>query len=152
VGAKLTAEGFDDMLLGGLRYRSYMATRMPQFGKANIRHLPPLFAAADAGKIAPHEPQTSLKLISEGRKLVGKNTLACINCHAWSGNRLPGAEGLDLTLAPRRLRPEWFNAWLLDPQKLKPRTRMPSSWPDGKSGFPKILDGHTDQQIDAIWA
>ena len=46
VGAKLTAAGFEDTLLGGVRYRTAMATRMPLFGKANVAHLPELFQVA----------------------------------------------------------------------------------------------------------
>ena len=95
VGAKLTDAGFDDMLLGGQKYRTYMATRMPQFGKENIGALPQLFAKADAGKVPSHEPQFSARLVDQGRQLVGKKKLACINCHAWGPYRLPGAEGLD---------------------------------------------------------
>ena len=152
VGAKLTAEGFSDMLIGGLRYRTAMATRMPQFGRVQVAHLPEQFNQADAGKIAAHAAKFEPKYVPEGRKLIGKNTLACINCHAWAGARLPGAEGLDLIQASRRLQPAWFYAWLSDPQKIRPRTRMPTIWNDGKSPQPAILGGNQDQQIDALWA
>jgi cytochrome c551/c552 len=152
VGAKLTDAGFADMLFDGVRYRTYMATRMPQFGKQNLAHLPALLSAADHGKIPEHTPKFDPKFVSEGRKLTGKNTFACINCHAWSGARLPGAEGLDLLQTTRRLRPEWFHAWLLDPQSIRPRTRMPTAWPEGKSTLDKVLGGDAHAQIDAIWA
>ena len=152
VGAKLTPAGFDDMLLNGQRYRTYMATRMPQFGKANVGHLPSLLTEADAGKVPAHAPALSAKLVEDGRRLVGKKSLACVNCHAWGPNRLPGAEGLDLLLTVRRLQPAWFHALLLDPQQVRPRTRMPTSWPQGKSFFPDVQGGDPHKQIDAIWA
>ncbi|MGE3809155.1 MAG: c-type cytochrome [Gemmataceae bacterium] len=152
VGAKITPEGFDDVFIKGGPYRTYMATRMPLFGKANVGHLPGLLAQADAGKIKPHKPSFSSRLVDDGRRLVGNKALSCINCHAWGQYRVQGAEGLDFLQATRRLRPEWFHAFLLDPQKLKPRTRMPNAWPDGKSFFPDIQGGSTDKQIDAIWA
>ena len=152
VGAKLTAAGFDEALFSGQRYRTYMATRMPRFGRANISHLPELFAKADAGKVRPHQPAVALSMPDDGRRLVGKNALTCVSCHAWAGQRVPGAEGLDLLRATKRLRPEWFHALLVEPQKLRPRTRMPSSWPEGKSLFPKVQSGDVDKQIDAIWA
>jgi cytochrome c2 len=152
VGAKLTPIGFEEMLHTGVRYRTYMATRMPLFGRANVAQIPEWFAEADAGKVAAYKPTTSPRLVADGRKLVGKSALGCINCHAWNDHRMPGAEGLDLVRAPKRLRPEWFHAFMLEPQKLKPRTRMPAAWPDGKSPYPTMQGGDTHKQIDAIWA
>jgi cytochrome c1 len=151
VGVKLSAVGFEEMLQTGRRYRTYMATRMPLFGRANIAPVPEMFAEADAGKVPAHKRFQSLNLAADGRKLVGKNTLACINCHAWNDQRLPGAEGLDLGRVSQRLQPDWFHAFMLDPGKLKPRTRMPAAWPEGKSPFPKMQGGDTHKQIDAIW-
>ena len=78
--------------------------------------------------------------------------LGCVNCHAWGGSRVSGAEGLDLLQAVRRLQPEWFHALLVDPQQLKPRTRMPGGWPKGVSFFPEIEKGDMHRQIDSIWA
>jgi cytochrome c553 len=152
VGAKLTPQGFEEALYSGERYRTYMATRMPRFGRASIGHLPELFAKADAGKIIAYKPATALSMSDDGRRLVGKNALTCVSCHAWAGNRLPGAEGLDLIRAVSRLKPEWFHALMVEPQKLRPRTRMPSSFPEGKTFFPKVQNGDMHRQIDAIWA
>ncbi len=152
VGAKLTSSGFEDVLLGGRRYRTAMATRMPLFGRANVGPLPDLFRQADAGKVPDYKPEFSPRMVAEGRLLVGNKALACVNCHAWGSHRLPGAEGLDLLVAVQRLRPEWFHALLLDPQQLKPRTRMPGGWPKGQSFFPAIEKGDTHRQIDAVWA
>lgn len=152
VGAKLTESGFETMLFEGQRYRTFMATRMPQYGKAAIGDLPQLFAKADEGKFPKHTPAFSSRLVDDGRLLAGKQKLACINCHAWNSLRLPGAEGLDLLQATKRLRPGWFKQWLLDPQQIRPGTRMPTSWPNGQSFFPDIQDGNVTRQIDAIWA
>lgn len=126
--------------------------RMPVFGKANVGHLPELFREADAGKVPPYKAEFTPRMIEEGRKLAGNKALACVNCHAWGGHRISGAEGLDLLQAVTRLRPEWFHALLVDPQQLKPRTRMPGGWPKGKSFFPEIEKGDMHRQIDAIWA
>jgi cytochrome c1/cytochrome c551/c552 len=152
IGAKLTTAGLKEMLHGGDRYRTYMATRMPRFGSENVDPLIAQFAAADAGKIPAYVMKTDKRLIGDGRTLVGKKTLACINCHAWGDQRLPGAEGLDLQRAAGRLQPAWFRAWLVDPQKLRRGTRMPTAWPDGKSFFAKIQKGDMNKQIDAIWS
>lgn len=152
VGAKLTEKGFSDTLFHAQRYRTYMATRMPQYGQDNLGHLPAAFAKADQGKIPPYKPQFSSRLIDDGRQLVGNKKLSCINCHSWGGMKIQGAEGMDFIRAAQRLQPEWFHAFLKDPQRLKPRTRMPTAWPDGKSLYPDIQDGNVDRQIDAIWA
>jgi hypothetical protein len=111
-----------------------------------------LFGKADAGKVPAHTPNLSPRLAADGRKIVGKNALACINCHAWNGLRMPGAEGLDLTRTVHRLKPDWFHAFMLDPQKYRPRTRMPAGWPEGKSFYPTMQGGDTHKQIDAVWA
>lgn len=152
VGAKLTAAGFAEQLLKGDTFRPHMATRMPLFGKENVGHLPELLTKADVGKLPKHEPAFSSRLVDDGRRLVGKKALGCINCHAWGSRRLPGADGLDLLRMNERLRPEWFHEFLKDPQVFKPRTRMPTGWPDGKSFFPDVQNGDTDRQIDAVWA
>jgi cytochrome c2 len=152
VGAKLTAAGFDDALFDGPRYRTYMATRMPRFGRANLKHLPELFHRADAGKVPAHKPVFAQSMVDDGRRLIGKNALTCVSCHAWGGYRAPGAEGLDLHQAYKRLQPAWFHALLVEPQRLRPRTRMPSAWTDGKSLYPNVQKGDMHRQIDAIWA
>ncbi len=152
VGAKLTLTGFDDMLFSGQKYRTYMATRMPQFGRQNVSLLPAALVEADAGKVAAHEPQFSSRLAEDGRTLVGKTHLACINCHAWGQYRLPGAEGLDLLKVKDRLQPSWFHALVKNPAAVRPGTRMPSGFPGGKSFFPQVLGGDADLQIDALWA
>ena len=152
VGAKLTHEGFDDMLFGGEKYRTYMATRMPQFGKENVGHTVDLFEKLDAGKVPSHKPDFSPRLVDDGRFLMGNKALSCINCHAWGNQRLPGAEGMDLLKSPRRLKPAWFHAWLKDPQSMRPGTRMPSAWPEGQTFFKDIQGGKVDAQIDAVWA
>jgi cbb3-type cytochrome oxidase cytochrome c subunit len=152
VGAKLTQTGFADMLFSGQKYRTYMATRMPQFGRDNVGTLPAAFMQADAGKVPPHEPKFSAKLAEDGRTLVGKTHLSCINCHAWGPHRLPGAEGLDLLKVRARLQPGWFHALVRDPMSVRPGTRMPAGFPFGKTSFPQMQEGRVDLQIDALWA
>ncbi len=153
VGAKLTDEGFAAFLQQGVRNRTYMATRMPLFGEKNVAHLPAAFRAADAGKIPAHAAvKFTPKLVDDGRTLVGKKGLVCINCHAWGGNRLPGAEGLDLLTVSQRIKPEWFAHLIRDPQQLRPGTRMPTPFPNGKTPFENVQGGDVGAQIDAIWA
>jgi hypothetical protein len=51
----------------------------------------------------------------------------------------------------QRLRRDWFAKYLLDPPSLRPGTRMPTYWPEGKSVRKDILNGDTDRQIEALW-
>ncbi|MGF1577911.1 MAG: c-type cytochrome [Gemmataceae bacterium] len=168
VGAKLTDAGFAEYMYGGPRVRYYMSTRMPLFGKDNIGHLPELFKKADSellrrpvgGKpakkrveIKPRKYVFNSKLVGVGRRFVGiKKGMSCIACHSWGPLKAEGVEGLDLLRVPGRLQPGWYHAWMLDPQKLRPGTKMPTMWPNGISQFPDVLDGDADMQINAIWA
>lgn len=86
-----------------------------------------------------------------GRALIGAKGLSCIACHDLNGNRSLGIRALDLANATKRLRPEWFRDYLIDPAKFRPGTRMPAFWPGGKP----LLKGNgnsTSRQIDSIWA
>ncbi len=50
IGAKLQKVALKKVLFDGDGVRPYMATRMPQFGEPNLRHLPDLFARLDEVK------------------------------------------------------------------------------------------------------
>ena len=76
----------------------------------------------------------------------------CVQCHPLRGDALPGVVGTDLEGIAARVQPQWFHDFLLDPGKLKPRTRMPTFFPNGKSHNPTILNGNADRQVAAMWA
>jgi hypothetical protein len=57
-----------------------------------------------------------------------------------------------MLLMPKRLTRDWFHAYCIDPQKIRPGTRMPTAWPNGMSTLPQILDGKAETQIESIWA
>jgi len=157
VGDKLRPEWLREVLLNKGAARPYMATRMPQFGQANVAPLLSAFLRADSSsKVeAPTEPSlgtTAGHNVGYGRKLVGTEGLSCISCHLFAQHKSLGIPAMDLTMMTRRLKKDWFHRYLLDPPSLRPGTRMPTFWPEGKSARKDILDGDTDRQIDAIWA
>ena len=85
-----------------------------------------------------------------GRALIGAEGLGCIVCHPLNGEPSLGIQSVDLATAAKRLRPEYFRDLLLDPNRFRPGTRMPSFWPEGRpsrSGF----GGSTERQIDSLW-
>jgi len=156
VGAKLRPEWIKTVLTAGGAVRPYMATRMPQFGAANVGHLPELFDQADARPEALPQPDVFAPGVAAdankfGRRLVGVGGLTCIACHMFAGNPSLGAPALDLATAGERLKWDWFRRYLLDPQSLRPGTRMPAFWPNGVAANRDILDGDPEKQIFAIW-
>jgi len=153
VGAKLKADYIKQILDKGAHDRPYMHTRMPGFGTANTAHLQPLFAALDKVP-AVADLKTDIaepKMRSAARHMVGEQALACIKCHTFSGIKAEGIQGIDMTLMPKRLNRDWFHFYMLDPQKYRPGTRMPSAFLNNQSPFPDILDGKAGTQIDSMW-
>ena len=151
-GAKFSKAGLHRVLVDGDRVRPHMATRMPKFGGVGLRELAQTLQEVDGKEIPQRKAETSGTLAVVGRKLVGMTGLACVNCHSWGESKSLGVPGVNLTSVPWRLNPGWFNAWLSNPHKLRPGTRMPMLWPEGKSAYPDLLGGDPDKQMDAIWA
>jgi len=162
VGAKLRPEWMKKVLFDGESVRPYMATRMPQYGSANLEHLAPLLSRTDvvtskvmtippAENRSPSEQELEKQLRSAGRELLGDKGLSCIACHRFNGKPAIANQGLDLMTTFPRLQPGWFNRYLRSPGEFRPRTLMPSAWPNGVAMHKAILDGSTDRQIEAIW-
>ncbi|MGC4006318.1 MAG: PA14 domain-containing protein [Pirellulales bacterium] len=152
VGDKLLPEWFVTVLTKGGSARPYMDTRMPQFGAENLGPLAAQFTEVDL-KNTPIPP-VDLKvddMKKHGQKLVGKEGLSCVSCHMFNKYRSLGIQAMDLTLMRDRLRPEWFHKYMLNPSELRPGTRMPQAFINGKSTFVKVLDGAADPQIASIW-
>ncbi len=150
VGAKLQPEWVKTVLWKNGAVRPYMATRMPQFGEANVKRLPALFEQADASPAV--ELPADANAPKFGRKLVGVGGYTCIACHVFADYKSLGVPALDLTTTATRLKPDWFRRYLLDPQALRPGTRMPSFFPGGVAANRDVLGGDADKQIGAIWA
>ncbi|WP_153559141.1 c-type cytochrome [Roseimaritima sediminicola] len=158
VGRKLTGSSIERMLSGKHPdVRPYMLARMPVYAATATEDLPELFAAADDARGESAEPGNAAepvfgdvsKLAEAGRKLMDTG---CVQCHPFGGLALPGVRGVDLAGVAARLRPEWFAEFVRDPGKLKPRTRMPTFFPDGNSQNPHVLEGDPRRQIAAMWA
>lgn len=159
VGAKLRPEYLKNILDKGNvpdkgpKDRPYMHTFMPGFGQANIGHLVAAFAEIDKlpaiEKVMFDLPEAKVR--AAGRHLLGAQAFSCIKCHTYAGNKAEGVQGIDMVLMPKRLQRDWVYAYLLDPQKIRPGTRMPTGWPEGVSTLATVFDGNTKQQIEAIW-
>jgi len=150
VGGKLRREWLQTLLASGSKVRPYMVTRMPVFGTANIAGLAEDFEKAD-GAVAPASFTRDADLVKAGRLLTGTKGMSCVTCHMFQNHRSLGIQGMDLVNMSQRLRRDWFGKYLLDPPSLRPGTRMPTYWPEGKSVRKDILDGNTEKQIEALW-
>jgi len=151
VGAKLRPEWVRTVLLEQGKVRPYMATRMPKFDPNQVSRLVDAFPATDLSEpevVHPASPSGDAKY---GRLLVGSKGLSCISCHRFGSYDSLGIQAMDLTQMTKRLRDDWFHRYLVNPTSLRPGTRMPSFWPEGKSLRDDVLEGDTERQIQAIW-
>lgn len=91
-----------------------------------------------------------------GPVLVGFSGYACVTCHVWNGQSFsavePGTVGPDLTSVARRIRRDWFDRFLDDPQRIHPGTPMPSFFRRGEPARLDFLDREASRQKDALWA
>lgn len=152
VGAKLRTVWIERLLGEGTKVRPYMATRMPVFGKAAVGALPTLLANTDRRVGMISEPTVTDRDAKFGQKLVGRDGLSCVSCHTFAQYGSMGIPALGLERMHERLEFDWFRRYLPDPAALRPGTRMPSFWPEGKAVNTALLGGDTDAQIRAIWA
>lgn len=132
--------------------RPYMAVRMPQYGELAVSGLPALFAAA-AGveRAADHGPAIDSASAAAGRVLSGINGFNCIQCHSIAGRSATDLPGPDLVQLPERLRHGYYSQWMHDPKGLRPTTRMPTFFLNGRSGLTEHFGGDAQKQIDAMW-
>lgn len=151
VGRKLLPDWLNQVFQGKGDVRPHMHIRMPKFPKSAVESLPNLLIRTDSGK---HSSEKGVfgdrkNLAEVGRDLMN---VGCVECHQFRGETLPGTIGVDLQGVAQRVQPQWFHDFLLNPEELKNRTRMPTFFPSGKSQNKEILEGDTELQIAAMWA
>lgn len=149
VGRKLTGKWLQKVLAGTGDVRPHMLARMPVFAESQLALLPEWLADADEEPLPDVQQVFAFRDEQAGRQFLGTG---CIQCHRLNGERLPGVEGIDLANLARRIRPQWFYEFLVDPGAVKPRTRMPTFFPNGRSTNPTLLGGDRDRQIAALWS
>lgn len=153
IGHKATREWLTDVLIGKGRARPWMGLRMPQYGEAHVGHLVdalPRLEGTTNDEKATSSPFDAA-LVTAGRTLTGKDGYGCITCHDISGVVGGGTRGPDLALTTKRIRPEWFERWMYNPQRMSPGTKMPQYFLDGKATN-ALLNADPAKQIDAFRA
>jgi mono/diheme cytochrome c family protein len=154
VGDKLNPDWLKHVLAEGAKDRPYMKTKMPRFGSLPVDELTKAFAEADQHETAPEIPalgEPAYRTKATGRKLAGNNGLACVKCHVFGNLPATGIQSIDLRKLTRRVREDWFDRYLVNPQKYRPGTRMPTSFVNGTSAVATIYDGHPNEQMKALW-
>lgn len=153
IGHKLQRDWLEGVFAGaeGSRARPYLKTQMPHYA-AHAKVLADWFDKLDAqpdAKPLAERPED----LEAGRKLLGIiGGTNCITCHTWGEQRALGIQALDVSSLDKRLRPEWFRDYLLNPATYRPGTLMPPLWPGGQSTVPDVLGGDAERQIAAIWS
>jgi mono/diheme cytochrome c family protein len=155
VGDKLTDAWMKQLLEQGANDRQhYMQAKMPKFGGRNVGHLPGAFAVVDRqpdSAPTPEFPEADYRIKAAGRHLVGGNALSCIKCHDFGPHPSQGVRAINLATMTKRLRPDWFHRYMLEPQAYRPGTRMPAPWPFGRATVKEVLNANVDLQVRATW-
>lgn len=160
-GKKVQAQWLFDFLHDPSIIRPWLKARMPtySFDTSELNDLVKYFAALDNeesllsekfhGAMNPEE-------FDAGAKLFSKDYFDCAKCHI-VGTRMPGGSpenwAPDFALSESRLKPEWVDQWLKNPQDLLPGTKMPTYYdPAGfdDAGPTDILEGDEHKQIRAL--
>jgi mono/diheme cytochrome c family protein len=155
-GWKLATPWIHEVLTNAGRARPYMATRMPQFGESHVGSLADALAQAEG--VVPGtdrtEPQATDERVAAGRRLVGDKGMNCISCHTFGGKAPAGTPGPNIVEFAARIRYEWFKAYIMDPQRFKPGTKMTAFYHtlDGMGTIKDVFGGDPEQQTDALWA
>jgi len=155
-GWRLEEAWIEDVLTGRERARrpdlSYK-TRMPSFPADLVEPLSSYLAASAGVPTSGTHTQSDdvAELASAGRDLAGTDRMGCVSCH-YLGEHTPTTFGpYDLTRFPKRLRREWFDAFVISPARLQPGATMSGLDDGGESVVHDVLEGDLSRQAEALW-
>jgi len=112
--------------------RPYLKVRMPTFSFSDneLRILVRFFQALSQQPmpyIPERVPVLSAKETEMARSLFSSSAAPCLKCHATGDPQHDKiATAPNFLLAKERLKPDWAERWVLDPQAISPGTSMPS--------------------------
>jgi hypothetical protein len=112
--------------------RPYLQVRMPTFSFSDneLRKLVRFFQALSQQPI-PYIPEQvpvlTTKETDMARSLFSSKAAPCLKCHATGDAQHDRtATAPNFLLAKERLKPDWVERWITDPQNISPGTSMPS--------------------------
>jgi len=112
--------------------RSYLKVRMPtfSFSENELRKLVRFFQAMSQQPmpyIPERVPTLTAKENDMARSLFSSTAAPCLKCHATGDPQHDKiATAPNFLLAKERLKPDWVERWIVDPQAISPGTSMPS--------------------------
>ena len=112
--------------------RPYLQVRMPTFSFSDneLRKLVRFFQALSQQPmpyIPEQVPVLTTKETDMARSLFSSTAAPCLKCHATGDpNHDKIATAPNFLLAKERLKPDWVERWITDPQAVSPGTSMPS--------------------------
>jgi cytochrome c551/c552 len=112
--------------------RPYLKVRMPtfSFSDGELRKLVRFFQALSQQPIPyiPEQvPTLTAKETEMARSLFSSTSAPCLKCHATGDPQHDkSATAPNFLLAKGRLKPDWVERWIVDPQAISPGTSMPS--------------------------
>lgn len=154
-GMRVKTEWLYDFLQNVHPIRTYVNVRMPSFNFAHEElnkivtgfqggSNQTTFSAPVKVEWEPGEREAAQRIWDE---------LACTSCHSL-GFTNDDPQAPNLHYAKKRLRTEWMEAWLANPQSFLSYTSMPAFWDDGNGNLTPAVEGVLDndpkRQIRAI--
>lgn len=152
VGAKFQETWLMQTLRGETRMRPYLSARMPSYPGSIAEPLAELLVKVDR-TLFEQSALEPLSKIDEDSSQIGLEFVdqSCVQCHPIAGKSMVGVVGVDLAGLETRLRREWFDAYMRAPTSLRPGTRMPDFFPQGRSSVPAIARGDVNRQVAGLW-
>jgi cbb3-type cytochrome oxidase cytochrome c subunit len=157
-GKKVQSEWLYHFLENPSIIRPWLSVRMPQFSMTEKQRnaLVRYFSILDQEAfpfVNSVDTTLTLKEWDAAQQLVSKDIFDCFTCHI-QGDKLPAGSpdrfAPDLTLAAKRLKPNWVMEWIKQPNTLLPGTKMPTYFDASAfndSGPEDILNGDENEQI-----
>ena len=154
VGDKLKTEWLYGSIEKGVERRPYLLTRMPVTLDRQLAEVltPALIELDRVESPLPKLAGPARNAHADGRRLVGDSGLACVKCHSFGDYPGTGIQAVNLLAMTDRLRKDWFHRYVIDPASLRPGTRMPTGFPNGKSVAEDVRDGVPGPQVAVIHA
>jgi mono/diheme cytochrome c family protein len=157
-GEKLRPAWMEQFIAGTIGYkpRPWLIARMPGFVTPAAGVAQGFSFEHGFGLTPDPEEAIDAEKVKAGEVLLGENGgFNCITCHAVGDRPATAvfeAPGLNFADSHERLRPEYYQRWVLHPLRIDPETKMPKFADDeGKTPLTGFFDGDARKQFDAIW-
>jgi cytochrome c2 len=156
-GEKLRPAWAESFIAGRVAYkpRSWLFARMPSFASRS--------AGLAAGLADQHgcpladdpRPPADPRLADVGRALTGQTSFGCVKCHSVGAQPAIApfeAFAPNLAHVTDRLRHDYYQRWMRNPQVYLHGTKMPSFGnAEGKTPYKDVLGGDAAAEYGAIW-